>query len=103
MAGVGAFLATHATTIGAVASVAGTALSASSAHRARVDARNVTKAGIRGRQAAEAKRKQALKTQEGILTQRARERRAGGFGATIAAGRARSLGTSDTGGKSLLG
>jgi hypothetical protein len=101
MAGVAAVIGSKAF-IGGVAA-AGLLSSASSAHHARVDARNVTKVAILGRQEAERKRKQALKVQEGLLTQRARERRGRGFGETIVAGRSRNLGVSDTGGKSLLG
>jgi hypothetical protein len=103
MAGVGAWLAANAATISAAGAVAGAAVTASSAHHARVDARNVTRTAILGRQEAERKRRQALKVQEGLLVERARERRTGGFGATVVAGRSRNLGVSDTGGKSLLG
>jgi len=103
MAGVGAWLVSNAATVSAVASVATTAYTASEAHQARKGARGVTSATVLARQIAEDRRKKAQRVQEGILANRARERRGGGFGRTIAAGGARALGTSNTGGKSLLG
>jgi hypothetical protein len=103
MAGVGAWLVANATTVSAVGAIASTALTASTAHRARVDARNATSRQVLARNIAERQRKRAKKVQEGILSERSRERRGQGFAGTLAAGRSRSLGVGDTGGKSLLG
>jgi len=75
--------------------------SASEAHHARVDTRNVQRNTAVANLIAAQKKKKAEQAQAALLRERTRERSAQGFGSTIVG--SRGLGSSNTGGKSLLG
>lgn len=104
MAPVAAFFATYGAAISTVTAVAAAGYQANVASQGRRDVRKARERKEASLFQAGKQREQARRTQEGILSQRKKERRgAEGFGSTIVAGKAQSLGGSGTGGKSLLG
>lgn len=104
MAPVAAFVGANIATILAGASVATGLYQTNVARQGRRDVRAAQTRKEGQLTLATQLQKKARRRQEGILTERRRERQSReGFGSTIVAGRARSLGASGTGGKSLLG
>jgi hypothetical protein len=103
MAPVAAFVGTYGATISTVATVAGGLYSANVARQGRRDTQAAQARQQDRIKQAEERKKKARLTQETRLGERRRERSAEGFGSTIVAGKAKSLGGSGTGGQSLLG